>query len=128
MLLTGSSSGSGASVTGSQGAHIIQGPVQTEPSRLTKLLPLHFFICTLSSSCCDDSTYKFRLCAAGTHFDVSFYRKSTLLLPIKVHFPSNPLQPGPIYFLTPRKCGIFGICREGVQEQVNNTYTITLLK
>jgi len=22
----------------------------------------------------------------------------------QVHFPSNPLQPGPIYFLTPRKC------------------------
>ena len=25
------------------------------------------------------------------------------------HYPSNPLQPGPTYFHTPRKCGIFGI-------------------
>jgi len=24
----------------------------------------------------------------------------------QVHFPSNPMQPGPIYFLTPRKCSI----------------------
>ena len=37
----------------------------------------------------------------------------------QVHYPSNPLQPGPIYFLTPRKCGIFGVCREGIQLQVN---------
>ena len=36
----------------------------------------------------------------------------------QVHLPSNPLQPGPIYFLTPRKCGIFGVCREGIQLQV----------
>ena len=36
----------------------------------------------------------------------------------QVHLPSNPLQPGPISFLTPRKCGIFGVCREGIQLQV----------
>lgn len=24
----------------------------------------------------------------------------------QVHFPSDPLQPGPIYFLTPRKCSV----------------------
>ena len=36
-----------------------------------------------------------------------------------VHFPSNPLQPGPIYFKTPRKCGIFGVCCEGIPRQVN---------
>ena len=28
----------------------------------------------------------------------------------QVHYPSNPLQPGPIYFLTPRKCALFGVC------------------
>lgn len=28
----------------------------------------------------------------------------------QVHIPSNPQQPGPIYFKTPRKCGLFGIC------------------
>ncbi|MEQ2163278.1 hypothetical protein GOODEAATRI_028505, partial [Goodea atripinnis] len=34
-------------------------------------------------------------------------------------FPSNPLQPGPIYFLTPRKCGLFGVFCEGLKKQVN---------
>ena len=37
----------------------------------------------------------------------------------QVHIPSNPLQPGPIYFKTPRKCGIFGVVCEGVPNQVN---------
>lgn len=37
----------------------------------------------------------------------------------QVHFPSNPLQPGPIYFKTPRKCAIFGVCCEGIPRQVN---------
>ena len=37
----------------------------------------------------------------------------------QVHFPSNPMQPGPIYFKTPRKCGIFGIMCEAVLCQVN---------
>ena len=37
----------------------------------------------------------------------------------QVHLPSNPLQPGPIYFLVPRKCGIFGVCYEALPQQVN---------
>jgi hypothetical protein len=37
----------------------------------------------------------------------------------QVHLPSDPLQPGPIYFLTPRKVGIFGVHCEGVARQVN---------
>ena len=37
----------------------------------------------------------------------------------QVHIPSNPLQPGPIYFLTGRKAGIFGICCEAIPEQRN---------
>jgi hypothetical protein len=32
----------------------------------------------------------------------------------QVHLPSNPLQPGPIYFLVPRKIGFFGISCEGI--------------
>ena len=36
-----------------------------------------------------------------------------------MHYPSNPQQPGPIYFLTPRKCSIFGVCSEAVPRQVN---------
>ena len=37
----------------------------------------------------------------------------------QVHYPSNPLQPGPIHFKTPRKCGIFGVNCEAVPRQVN---------
>ena len=37
----------------------------------------------------------------------------------QVHYPSNPLQPGPIYFLTPRKVAIFGVCCEALPRQVN---------
>ena len=36
----------------------------------------------------------------------------------QVHYPSNAAQPGPLYFLTPRKCGTFGICCEGLPQQV----------
>ena len=37
----------------------------------------------------------------------------------QVHLPSNPMQPGPIYFKVPRKVGIFGICCESLPRQVN---------
>ena len=37
----------------------------------------------------------------------------------QVHFPSDPLQPGPIYFLTPRKCSVFGVNCEALPRQVN---------
>jgi hypothetical protein len=37
----------------------------------------------------------------------------------QVHYPSDPMQPGPIYFLTPRKCSLFGICCEAIPRQVN---------
>lgn len=37
----------------------------------------------------------------------------------QVHLPSSPLQPGPIYFLVPRKCGIFGVCAEAIPQQIN---------
>lgn len=37
----------------------------------------------------------------------------------QVHFPSDPLQPGPIYFLTPRKCSVFGVHCEVVPRQIN---------
>ena len=35
------------------------------------------------------------------------------------HYPSDPLQPGPIYFLTCCKCSVFGVCCEGIPLQVN---------
>ena len=37
----------------------------------------------------------------------------------QLHYPSNPYQPGPIYFKTPRKCGLFGVCCEAIPRQVN---------
>ena len=37
----------------------------------------------------------------------------------QVHYPHNPLQPGPMYFNTARKCAVFGICCEGTPRQIN---------
>lgn len=37
----------------------------------------------------------------------------------QLHFPSSPQQVGPLYFLTPRKCQLFGITNEAKGEQVN---------
>lgn len=37
----------------------------------------------------------------------------------QVHYPSNPMQSGPIYFKTLRKCRIFGVMCEATPRQVN---------
>ena len=37
----------------------------------------------------------------------------------QLHYPTNPQQPGPIYFKTARKCGIFGIVNEASGTQFN---------
>lgn len=37
----------------------------------------------------------------------------------QVHYPNMAAQPGPLYFLTPRKCGVFGAHCEGVKQQIN---------
>lgn len=37
----------------------------------------------------------------------------------QVFYPNSPQQPGKLYFLVPRKAGIFGICCEGLPQQVN---------
>ena len=29
------------------------------------------------------------------------------------------MQPGPIYFMTPRKCGLFGVCYSALPQQIN---------
>ena len=36
-----------------------------------------------------------------------------------VQYPANPLQPGPIFFKSPRKCGMFGVCCEALPSQLN---------
>lgn len=40
-------------------------------------------------------------------------------LMLQVHKPSDPLQPDLMYFLFPRKCGVFGMCSDGIPQQVN---------
>ena len=37
----------------------------------------------------------------------------------QVHFPSNALQPGPLFFKTARKCNVFGVACEPRKNQVN---------
>jgi len=37
----------------------------------------------------------------------------------QIHYPSDPFQPGPIYFKTPRKCGIFGLTNDAINIQYN---------
>ena len=37
----------------------------------------------------------------------------------QVHYPFNAQQPGPIFFKTPRKCGIFGVSCEATSSQMN---------
>ena len=32
----------------------------------------------------------------------------------QVFYPNDPLQPGPMYLSTPRKCAIFGVCCEAI--------------
>ena len=44
---------------------------------------------------------------------------SDLLQPSLISFPSDPLQPGPIYFLTTKKCSVFGVCYEAIPRQIN---------
>ena len=39
--------------------------------------------------------------------------------PQQIHIPSNPMQPGAIYFKIPWKCGIFGLMCKAVPQQVN---------
>ena len=36
----------------------------------------------------------------------------------QVFYPNDPQQLGPMYFLVPRKCGIFGVCCEGLPRQI----------
>ncbi len=37
----------------------------------------------------------------------------------QVFYPNDPLQPGPVYFLTPRKCAIFVVCCEAIPRHIN---------
>ena len=37
----------------------------------------------------------------------------------QIHYPQNPLQPGPTYFKTSQKCAVFGVCCEGIPRRIN---------
>lgn len=37
----------------------------------------------------------------------------------QLHYPNNPQQPGPAYFLSARKCQLFGVTCEAMGQQVN---------
>ena len=37
----------------------------------------------------------------------------------QLHYPNNPQQPGPAYFLTSRKCQLFGVTCEALARQTN---------
>ena len=37
----------------------------------------------------------------------------------QIHYPANPLQPGPIFFKTPRRMQFFAVHAEGISRQMN---------
>ncbi|XP_055955699.1 uncharacterized protein LOC126815989 isoform X1 [Patella vulgata] len=57
----------------------------------------------------------------GPHLPMSgdFHMHYSFDFAQQVHIPSDPLQPGPMYFLVPRKCGLFGMNCEALPQQVN---------
>ena len=59
------------------------------------------------------------LMSAMSHAHLTQQCTTHSTLPNKFIYPSNPVQPGPIYFKTPRKCAIFGIMCEAIPQQVN---------
>lgn len=60
---------------------------------------------------CEES----KLCLSGTrsmmHYSFDYAQQ--------IHYPFSSLLPGPLYFKTPRKCGIFGVSCEAQSSQVN---------
>ncbi|ELT97676.1 hypothetical protein CAPTEDRAFT_206709 [Capitella teleta] len=61
----------------------------------------------------DDGVIQINVCTkpVSMHYSFDFAQQ--------VYLPSDPLQPGPMYFLTPRKLWLFGGCCEGIPKQVN---------
>ena len=37
----------------------------------------------------------------------------------QIHYPSDPMQPGPMHFSVPRKSVLFDVCCEAILQQVN---------
>ena len=70
---------------------------------------------------CDKATSNFK--AIEAQIDMDEYHEACSLRKTmhysfdfaqQVHIPSNPMQPGPIYFKTPRKFSIFGVMCEAI--------------
>ena len=80
-----------------------------------QLLVLAYYLQATTSPCTSALTWLNRFVNSDSY--VPSYETITIL---QVHYPSNPQQPGPVYFLTPRKCGIFSTCCEAITRQVGS--------
>ena len=63
-------------------------------------------------------SFDFAQQVGGVH-TASSTKKNYHVHVVQVHYPHSPQQPGPIYFLTPRKCGIFGVVSEAIPRQAS---------
>ena len=72
-------------------------PVLSRPSSMSKAITVHFSF---------DMAQQVHYAHWGHKKHKYMY--ITILPFTQVHYPSNPLQPGPVYFLTPRKYAVFG--------------------
>lgn len=77
-------------------------PIGCFPHACSKSIKIHFSF-----------DFAQQVCAIEHKFDYAYTQDS-----LQVHYPHSPQQPGPIYFLTPRKCGIFGVTCEAIPRQV----------
>ena len=91
-------------------------------SRESKETIHHHFLKTNKDECSSGPSMIFALPSPGSalppgsgpacvHYSFDFAQQ--------VHYPHNPLQPGPMYFKTVRKCAIFDVCCEGLPRQIN---------
>ncbi|RUS70890.1 hypothetical protein EGW08_021353 [Elysia chlorotica] len=57
--------------------------------------------------------------ARQRHNGMTMEKSEVIKLPTHVHLSHSPMQPGPLYFLVPRKCGLFGVNCEALPQQIN---------
>ena len=73
-------------------------------------------ICDESKRCLPEEVTSFITKQTGNRMEKGHY---SFDFAQQLMYPSNPLQPGPIYFKTPRKCGLFGVHCEAIGQQMN---------
>ena len=89
----------------------------TTPFRATKERSLYRTVFKEARDVYNTPAYVAAIASEGTPPPSSFTQYSFNFAQ-QVNRPSDPLQPGPIYFLTPRKCALFGACCEAIPRQV----------